>query len=803
MTQTKRRSSGSTQNRSGGRKPAAKAPVRARPSGSKTTSNSGRRSSSTRTRRTGAPQPHQPSLWESISPERKLDILGGILALLGLISLLSLLSPQQGALTGAWVRVIKQIAGWGAFILPIALLVIGLWLVLRHIERLPLPSIERTVGVALLYLNLLTWMHVLAPGPDPWTIAKDGHGGGYLGGFFAWILQGALDKAGAIVILLAWLIVCIIFTFDISVPDLVRKTDNLLKQPVGPRNKPGSPVRNTPPPPPPNWPDDEPASIPADFHPLPDVKAPARRPANARAGQAAGAASSSRGAGLPEIPAHPARSAAQWPIPAVEVILDPPTPASAQSSMDHERAHLIEETLTSLGAPSHVVEVHRGPTVTQFGVEPDFIETRGGTRTRVRVAKIANLADDLALALAASRVRIQAPVPGRNYVGIEVPNQEVSVVSLREVMESEPFQKSRAPLKLALGRNVSGQAIIADLTAMPHLLIAGTTGSGKSVCVNAILSCLLLTHSPVSLRLVLVDPKRVELTNYNGVPHLLAPVVVEPDRVGGALQWMQREMDARYHKFSGEGARNIVDYNRRHPDDPLPYLVVVIDELADLMMIAPEETERSLTRLAQLARATGIHLIIATQRPSVDVLTGLIKANFPARIAFAVATGIDSRVILDQPGAERLLGRGDMLFQAPDSPAPVRVQGVYVSDPEINRLVDTWRVVASHVPTPTTVAGGPVDAMPAGLPMKQVPLWDDATSKPGDPLIDDAAELVRKEGRASITMLQRRLGVGYSRAARLIDALEERGIISAPQPNSQVREVLDYGNLAPPEDDGA
>ncbi len=798
MPTTKRRSSGSTQSRSSGRKPASKTPVRSRAGGGKAAPGASRRTSKPRTlraRRNAAPQPHQPTLWESLSPERKLDILGGILALLGLISLLSLLSPKQGALTGAWVMMIKQVAGWGAFVLPIALLVIGLWLVLRHIERLPLPSVERAAGVALLYLNLLAWMHILAPGTDPWAIAKAGQGGGYLGGFFAWILQSALGKAGAVVILLAWLVVSIIFTFDISVPDLTRKADRLLKQPVGPRGA----VRQTPPPPP-NWPDeDAPVNIPADFHPLPDTKAPPRRAGATRTAQPAAAKPDT----FSETPVRPARSAAQWPIPAVEVILDPPTPASAQSSMDHERAHLIEETLTSLGAPSHVVEVHRGPTVTQFGVEPDFIETRGGNRTRVRVAKIANLADDLALALAASRVRIQAPVPGRNYVGIEVPNQEISVVSLREVMESEPFQKSRAPLRLALGKNVSGQSITADLTAMPHLLIAGTTGSGKSVCVNAILSCLLLTHSPATLRLVLVDPKRVELTNYNGVPHLLAPVVVEADRVGGALQWMQREMDARYHKFSGENARNIVEYNRRHPDDPLPYLVVVIDELADLMMIAPEETERSLTRLAQLARATGIHLILATQRPSVDVLTGLIKANFPARIAFAVATGIDSRVILDQPGAERLLGRGDMLFQAPDSPAPVRVQGVYVSDPEINRLVDTWRVVASHVPTPTSVPGGPVDALPAGLPMKQVPLWDEMGSKPGDPLIDDAAELVRKEGRASITMLQRRLGVGYSRAARLIDALEERGVISAPQPNSQVREVLDYGNLAPPEDDGA
>ncbi len=366
----------------------------------------------------------------------------------------------------------------------------------------------------------------------------------------------------------------------------------------------------------------------------------------------------------------------------VENILDPASPTFIRAGVDKERAQIIEQTLASFGVPAHVVEIQRGPTVTQFGVEPDFIETRQG-RTRVRVSQIVRLTDDLALALAAPRIRIQAPVPGHMYVGIEVPNTEISLVALRELIESDAFKKMRSPLRFALGKDVAGRAAACDLSAMPHLMIAGTTGSGKSVCVNAILSCLLLNNTPAELRLVLVDPKRVELTAYNGIPHLLAPVITETDKVIGALQWVIREMDSRFRKFAESGVRDIKAYNAK-TNPHLPYLVVVIDELADLMMLAAEETERSLTRLAQLARATGIHLIIATQRPSVDVLTGLIKANFPARIAFAVASNTDSRVILDQPGAERLLGRGDMLFQAPDAPAPVRLQGAYVSDAEIN-----------------------------------------------------------------------------------------------------------------------
>jgi S-DNA-T family DNA segregation ATPase FtsK/SpoIIIE len=348
--------------------------------------------------------------------------------------------------------------------------------------------------------------------------------------------------------------------------------------------------------------------------------------------------------------------------------------------------------------------------------------------------------------------------------------------------------------------NVSGHAIAADLAAMPHLLIAGTTGSGKSVCINAIIACLLLQNTPDDLRFVMVDPKRVELTTYNGIPHLLAPVVVELERVVPALRWISREMDERYRRFAKEGVRNLADYNERvrlAGQRTLPSLVVVVDELADLMMLAPDETERALTRLAQLARATGIHLVIATQRPSVDVVTGLIKANFPARIAFAVASSVDSRVILDQPGAERLLGRGDMLFQSPDSAFPVRMQGAFVSEAELVQLIAFWKSAASAGPLGVGASPFSSEAVPAGVPLRQAPLWESETeeSGDGDALFDRAVQIVREMRRASISLLQRRLRIGYTRAARLIDQLEARGIIGPAQHGSHAREVLDYGQL--------
>jgi S-DNA-T family DNA segregation ATPase FtsK/SpoIIIE len=368
----------------------------------------------------------------------------------------------------------------------------------------------------------------------------------------------------------------------------------------------------------------------------------------------------------------------------VSEILESGSDHDVNNAAIREQVEIIEHTLESFGAPATVVEINQGPTVTQFGVEPNYIQMRNGRQTKVKVGKIAGLADDLALALAAKSIRIQAPVPGKSYVGIEVPNPAKALVALRDVMESPGYGRIKGTLGLGLGQNVSGEAIVANLATMPHLLIAGTTGSGKSVCVNSIIACLLLENTPDDLKLIMIDPKRVELTGYNGIPHLAAPVVVEMDRVISTLQWALREMDRRYEAFAAVGARQIDEYNkktsRRRDSQKMPYIVIIIDELADLMMLAPEDTERAVTRLAQMARATGIHMVIATQRPSVDVVTGLIKANFPARIAFAVASGTDSRVILDTTGAERLLGQGDMLFQKPDAPAPLRLQGCYTSD---------------------------------------------------------------------------------------------------------------------------
>ncbi len=733
-----------------------------------------------------------------------MDILGVFMAMLGLLILLSVFSARNGGMAAGAISTLKSVFGWGVYLLPVGLIVLGVWLVARNVERLPALNIERIVGILLLFIGLLVVFHGLS-GPAASAIARaqQGTGGGYIGGLLQRGLVSALGGAGAVILVIAWLVIALAMTLDISLQEMFKWTGPLaarVKQRLNRPIKPG-PGGVTP-------------GQTAGTEGLPEQFAPiSRQPVNQPVQP--GPPGVTVRTNLSAAPAH------VWVLPRVGEILEPPQAPVVNDEFVEKRARLIEETLASFGAPSHVIEISRGPTITMFGVEPLFVESRAG-QTRVRVGKIASLADDLALALAAPRIRIQAPVPGRGYVGIEVPNEEMALVALREVVESEIFTRNRSPLRFALGKDVAGHPKAANLDSMPHLLIAGTTGSGKSVCVNAILSCLLLNNTPDDLRLILVDPKRVELTNYNGVPHLLAPVVVEIERVVGALQWMTREMDNRYHKFAEVGARNIADYNQRLASQggkKLPYLLVVIDELADLMMIAPDETERTMTRLAQLARATGIHMVLATQRPSVDVVTGLIKANFPARIAFAVASNTDSRVILDQPGAERLLGRGDMLFQAPDAPSPVRLQGVFVSDVEITRLVDYWRGQAAAA-SPYAAAGsatpsGPVDALPQGVPLKppdypqyagagggrQVPMFEDITAIQGDPLLKDAIDTVRREGRASVSMLQRRMRIGYTRAARLVDTMEEKGIVGPPAPGTGVREVLDYGPAGPPKED--
>ncbi len=735
-----------------------------------------------------------PWTWKPMPRERKVDLIAGLLIVFGLLVFISMLFGGEGSFTQPIAILFKDIAGIGAFLLPLIILMIGLWLILRRSSKLPRLSAGRLVGIILLTLNIFTFLYVITA---PWYSSKVSGYIGMLGG----PLKRAFGTPGTIVVLLAWLFIALALTFDVSVPDLFRRTvewfqkrrtkKELAQTRTSPFTADGRDSTGVV------------SELPADFNPLKTPRQPWQPPIKPLVRLDEPESGGSRPARRSErevithkpapagAEAKPAlRTSSPWKLPAVADILDPVTEVVLKGGLDKERARLIEETLASFSAPAKVVDIQRGPTVTLFGVEPEFVETRQG-RTRVRVSQIIRLENDLALALAASRIRIQAPVPGKGYVGIEVPNTEISLVSLREVLESDSFRKVRSNLRLALGKDVSGRPIVADLGNMPHLLIAGTTGSGKSVCVNSILSCLLMSNDPSTLRLMLVDPKRVELTGYNRIPHLIAPVVTEMEKVIGALRWVGGEMDARYKKFYENGVRNIQEYNKSGAD-PLPYLVVVVDELADLMMLAPDETERSLTRLAQLARATGIHLIIATQRPSVNVVTGLIKANFPARIAFMVASNTDSRVILDQPGAERLLGRGDMLFQAPEAAAPVRLQGTFVSDGEILRLVETWRAQALQG-EPAAGSASPVELLPVGLPMKQKPLWNSGEVSLEDPLLKEAIEIVRREHKASISMLQRKMRIGYTRSARIIDTLEEQGIISPSTSNSQTREVLDYG----------
>lgn len=451
-----------------------------------------------------------------------------------------------------------------------------------------------------------------------------------------------------------------------------------------------------------------------------------------------------------------------------------------------QRAQLLKQTLAEFGVPVEVVSIKEGPTVTQFGLEPGEIvrELRNGEvlRRRVSVSSILRLNNDLALALAAPSLRIEAPVPGRPYVGIEVPNPAKTLVSLRNILEAKEFIKVGSPLTVALGRDVAGDPVVADLTKMPHLLIAGSTGSGKSVCINALICSLLMSNGPETVRLLMVDPKMVELPGYNGIPHLLGPVITDPGQAAGALAWLLLQMDDRYRTFSDAGVRNIVEYNRKQGRgrnaQPLPYLVLVIDELADLMMTAADDIEREVCRLAQMARATGIHLVLATQRPSVDVITGLIKANFPSRIAFAVTTQIDSRVILDTPGAEKLLGRGDMLYMAPDSAKLSRIQGCFVSDQEIERVVDFWKAHGAAAVEPT---------------MPQVAPWAgmlEQAEEGRDELLEQALALVQTKTHISTSLLQRQLRLGYPRAARLMEQLEALGVVGKDEGGGRSREVL-------------
>jgi DNA segregation ATPase FtsK/SpoIIIE, S-DNA-T family len=699
-----------------------------------------------------------------LGPVQREAIGLGLLILVAL-SLLGLLRISTAPALAWWAKALRQSFGWSAYLVVLGVGLGGVGLLWRKLHDRVKMGPGEWIGLELLLLVIAGFCHLplvsSLGGDGAFHAAQQGRGGGYVG----WVLALPLvDGLGVLVgsfVLLVVLGLSLYLLMPIFAQDLwswSRHRYRLLLAAISRRwiARQGSVVLPQPAEVP--WWEREPEA--------PDAKEP-RRAANPRKKVSTTKRTAKRQREEGQLPPFD--------------LLDPASPRSYADTDVRRKTQVIEETLASFGVPAQVVEVQHGPTVTQFGLEPGYIERRTADgkvqQQRVRVNRIVSLEKDLSLALAASPVRMEAPVPGRSVIGLEVPNEVISLVSLRNVIESPEFQSMNSPLSIALGENVAGSPVAVNLALMPHLLIAGATGSGKSVCVNAVVCCLLCHNRPEDLRLLMVDRKMVELTSYNGIPHLIAPVVIDLEQVVGALAWVTREMDDRYKLFHKVGVRNRDEYNRRvsrrRDEETLPALVLFVDELADLMMVAPDEVERHICRIAQMGRATGIHLVIATQRPSVDVVTGLIKANFPARISFAVTSQVDSRVILDQGGAENLLGRGDMLFMSPQQPAPVRVQGCFVSDKEIERLVAFWR------DQPHRKEQAPL-----------FPPWLGLEVEEEDDLLEQAIRLAAGRQTISTSFIQRRLSIGFPRAARLVDQLEERGIVGPDEGGGRGRKVL-------------
>ena len=708
-----------------------------------------------------------------------LDILGVTLLALALLTLLALTLPELtgGTLVILWRSLIRRSFGYGAILVVLASLMAGLLVLRMRYYQLkpanksraePSPKVPWAKIIALEVAAFTSLALLSIIGGRSIDNAEAGLDGGIVGWGLAEQVSDLLSRIGlsndifigAIFGLI--LLFCLVYGFGLIAP-IIKGLQKI--------------------------------STPRPTHPVMDEPIVSMAPAGTQSGVNIRSDRKKRRTSIP--PEYRKRLSASGEqaknlpppprdehLPSLELLVKDQLDRPDERNIN-QTAGMIEKSLAEFGIPAKVVGYRVGPTVTQFAVEPGFVEKGGSeeeqvNRIKVRVAQIAGLRRDLALALAAERLRIEAPVPGRPYVGIEVPNPRTSMVRLRSILETEAFYKVGSPLTITLGRDVSGLPVVADLSTMPHLLIAGTTGSGKSVCIAAITACLVMNNTPADLRMVMIDPKMVELVRFNGLPHLYGKVETDIQRILGVLRWAVTEMDRRYKLLEEMHARNIDSFNRkarRHKTiEPLARIVILVDELADLMMTAPDQTEPMLIRLAQLARATGIHLVVATQRPSTDVVTGLIKANFPARISFAVASSVDSRVILDTGGAESLLGHGDMLFMPPEVAAPIRVQGVMVSDAEVDKIILYWQSV--H----------PVE--PGASPPWEALLKEDAVLADRDTLVKKAIEMLKGEKHASASMLQRRLRIGYPRAARLMDELEEMGIVGPAQTGGRERDVL-------------
>ncbi|NMB61428.1 MAG: DNA translocase FtsK [Chloroflexi bacterium] len=665
------------------------------------------------------------------------DILGIVLISGAVISFLGYFSLSQGRALNSLVDTIKQGFGWGTVFFLAFLFYIGVLVLFRRVESFPSINLKRLLYLELCFFTTLGFLSIL--GGNSLVRAAEGSDGGVIG----WGIAKMCSSILPLPICSIFFVLIAIISFLMATGFLRKIIARLEKQSIS-RGYPYSITEEQP----------DHITVPISPHTSEtDLKD---------------------------------RSSIDTPpvadLPPLSILFDQKASTTDESYIK-QNAERIEKTFNEFGIPASVVGYRIGPTVIQYALEPGYIDKTNEegelSKKKIRVSQISSLQRDLALTLGAERLRIEAPIPGYSFVGIEVPNRYSSKVRLKSILGSTSIQKLQSSLKLALGMDVSGNPISADLTRMPHLLIAGTTGSGKSVCISALIASLVMCNAPADLKIAILDPKLVELAVFNGLPHLIGEVETDVNRMLAVLAWAVAEMDHRYRMFEELNARDIQIYNEkvgRRGLPKIPKIAIFIDELASLMTAAPEQTEGRLVRLAQMARATGIHLVVATQRPSTDIVTGLIKANFPARIAFMVASSVDSRVILDVNGAETLLGKGDMLFLDPENGAPKRIQGVMVDDLEIKTILEYWNSI-----------------IPPDQYTTDDPPWEKFVTNRGDDkdeLIGRAISLLRDEGRASASLLQRKLRIGYPRAAHLMDELEEMGIIGPPEGGGKEREVM-------------
>lgn len=700
------------------------------------------------------------------------EIWGIIYLAVGILTILSL-QGAFGFIGDAWVNLLKPILGWGVFIIPGVFILISLML---FFSKKVAFGAARTLGFILFIASVLSILHLSVPFEHIYDYASAGRYGGYVGFVtnFVFLKLLGVGRIAATIIFIATFLVSLLLIFEVSLREMFAFIVPEFKIELtreGVKNKKK------------NLKDDEDEEDEEEEEPEPEImirkslitknveeqeddeeEVPV---INKEKDKEVTAELNENVASEPEF---------EWEFPSLDLLKPGVSNVTVDDSVLVDCADKIKKKLLQFGIDVVMHEVNVGPTVIQYTLKP---------HEGVKLSKITSLKNDMALALAAERIRIEAPIPGKSLVGIEVPNAYRAVVHLREILESAAFTDSQSKLTLPLGRDVTGKPIVASLDAMPHLLIAGATGSGKSVAMNSFLISLLYQNSPQDLRLILIDPKRVELNSYNNIPHLLSPVIQDPEKAAISLRWVVSEMTRRYTELSHMRVRNIAEYNDLEGITKLPKIIVVIDELADLMMASGKEVEASICRIAQMARAVGIHLIIATQRPSVDVITGLIKANIPSRIAFAVSSSIDSRTILDGGGAEDLMGRGDMLYLPTGQNKPVRIQGIYISTAEIERVTNRVKLTIEPDYNQEIVSDKMANERILGIPGG----GHSSEGSNDDSMYDAAFNLVQETRKASASLFQRRLKVGYARAARLIDLLEENGVIG-PSDGAKPRKIL-------------